>query len=86
MPIGFAWAVVTRDFAFGLGAWMLAAASPDDRDGEMAPRDRGGADPRSALVFVFCGVEHMLHPMFVPSVPLERRWGPGCKPPMSGSM
>ena len=31
----------------------------------------------AGLVFVFYGVEHMLHPMFVPGVPLGGKWGLG---------
>ena len=30
----FAWGVVTRDFTFGLGAWMLAASSPGDSEAD----------------------------------------------------
>ena len=71
----FSWAVVTRDFTFGLGAWMLAAASPDDREARW-PRVIAACRIVAGLVFVFYGVEHMLHPMFVPGVPLERLMGP----------
>jgi uncharacterized membrane protein YphA (DoxX/SURF4 family) len=71
----FAWAVVTRDFTFGLGAWMLAASWPDDR-GARWPRVIAACRVAAGLVFVFYGVEHMLHPMFVPGVPLEREMGP----------
>ena len=71
----FAWAVVTRDFTFGLGAWMLAASSPDDREARW-PRVIAACRIVAGLVFVFYGVEHMLHPMFVPGVPLDRQMGP----------
>jgi hypothetical protein len=71
----FAWAVATRDFTFGLGAWMLAASSPEDR-GAKWPRVIAACRILAGLVFVFYGAEHMLHPMFVPGVPLERQMGP----------
>ncbi len=70
----FAWAVATRDFTFGLGAWMLAASWPDDGDAEW-PRVIAACRIVAGLVFVFYGVEHMMHPMFVPGVPLDRQMG-----------
>ena len=71
----FSWAVVTRDFTFGLGGWILAASSPGDREARW-PRVIAACRIVAGLVFVFYGVEHMMHPMFVPGVPLERLMGP----------
>jgi hypothetical protein len=61
----FAWAVVLRDLAFAGGAWALA-----------------GSQGWSKLIFaarvcvapalLFFAVEHFLHPLFAPGVPLEK--------------
>lgn len=72
----FAWAVVTRDFTFGLGAWTLAAMSAGDRAGAWPARVLAACRTAAGLVFIFYGVEHLLHPGNVPGVPLERLAGP----------
>jgi uncharacterized membrane protein len=66
------WTIVARDSAFGAGAILLALAS------EARERTRGenrvaiGALYWIALVSVFFGVEHFLHPECVPAVPLAK--------------
>ena len=72
----FAWAVATRDLVFGLGAWTLAATSAPGSEGTWSHRVLAGCRTVAALVFVLFGVEHVLHPGFVPGVPLERVIGP----------
>jgi len=66
------WALMFREMSFGSGGWALAAGTMEDW------RSRG----RSALVTVgrvvigiaamFYGIEHFLHPINVPGVPLEK--------------
>ena len=72
----FAWAVATRDLVFGLGAWTLWATSARGREGTWPPRVLAACRIVAGLVFVFYGIEHVLHPGFVPGVPLERIIGP----------
>jgi uncharacterized membrane protein YphA (DoxX/SURF4 family) len=72
----FAWAVATRDLTFGLGAWMLAATWAGGREETWSPCVITACRIIAALVFIFYGVEHVLHPGFVPGVPLEASIGP----------
>jgi hypothetical protein len=71
----FAWAVAARDLTFGLGAWTLAAMSAPEGQ-RVWSRVLAGCRTVAGLVFVFYGVEHVLHPGNVPGVPLERLIGP----------
>lgn len=72
----FAWAVVTRDLTFGLGAWTLAAMWAGDREAAWPARVLAACRIVAGFVFMFYGVEHLLHPGNVPGVPLERLMGP----------
>ena len=76
----FNWALMFRELSFGGGGWILAGDA-------LARRDRQG---RSKLITVgrvvigmttiLYGVEHFLHPINVPGVPLEKlmpTWIPG---------
>ncbi len=71
----FAWAVVTRDLTFGLGAWTLAATSARWREAAWSPWVLAACRTVAGLVFIFYGVEHVLHSGNVPGVPLEREMG-----------
>jgi uncharacterized membrane protein len=77
----FGWTLLLREMAFGGGAWILAGS---------AIREQGQRQGGSKLMTVgrviigiaaiFYGVEHFLHPMNVPGVPLEKlmpAWIPG---------
>lgn len=61
----FAWAVMLRDLSFSAGAWTIS-------------RDTPGGAPATAARFVigiaafFFGIEQLLHPQFIPGVPLRR--------------
>ena len=81
----FFWALALRELAFSGGAFAFAM-SPSSTQ----PRQTSPAPPMAALVafprfFVgsaslFYGVEHLLHPAYVPGVPLEKltpEWIPG---------
>ncbi|MGD0571158.1 MAG: hypothetical protein ABSA78_22420 [Candidatus Sulfotelmatobacter sp.] len=78
----FNWALMLREMSFGAGGWVLAG-------GAMGEESRGPAG-KSKLITVgrivigiaaiFYGVEHFLHPINVPGVPLEKFmpvWIPG---------
>jgi len=63
------WAVMLRDFLFGLGAWSLALTRTDDpRARRVLPAIRLLA----AFVLLFFAAEHFLHPVNAPGVPLEQ--------------
>ena len=81
----FSWALALRELAFSGGA-LAFAMSP----GSTRPRQPSPAQPIAALAafprfFVgipslFYGVEHLLHPEYVPGVPLQKltpEWIPG---------
>jgi uncharacterized membrane protein len=65
------WALLVRELSFGAGGWVLAASAME-----------AGSGARSKLITfgriiigigaMFYGVEHFLHPINVPGVPLEK--------------
>jgi uncharacterized membrane protein len=74
------WTIVFREMSFGAGGWILAATAID------GSREHG----KNLLIIVgrilivmtgvVFGIEHFLHPLGLPGVPLERRmpmWVPG---------
>jgi len=67
----FRWAVMLRDLVFGIAAWALAGAQMQEQHPERARRLIGACRELFALVLVFYGVEHFLHPKFALGVPLE---------------
>jgi uncharacterized membrane protein YphA (DoxX/SURF4 family) len=77
----FAWTLAIREMSFAGGGWILAGN---------AMREQGRGQGKSKLITVgrvliaiaaiFYGVEHFLHPVNVPGVPLEKlmpAWIPG---------
>jgi uncharacterized membrane protein len=73
----FGWTFAIREISFAGGGWMLAGN---------AMRGQGGSKLISvgrvliAIAAIFYGVEHFLHPVNVPGVPLEKlmpEWIPG---------
>lgn len=68
----FIWAVTLRDLVFGLGAWTLAATRIRARASRpvFAERVIIGCRVLAALIFLFYGVEHLLHPEYAPGIPL----------------
>ena len=67
----FAWAVAARDFLFGVGAWALAGTVMSVRHEVVAHWLIASCRVVSAVVLGFFGVEQLLHPDFVPGIPLE---------------
>jgi len=65
-------AVALRDLVFGVGAWALAGTAMDERHGPVVRRAMAGGRVLFAVVLLFFGVEHVLHPEFAPGVPLEQ--------------
>ena len=73
------WVLFCREPSFAAGGWMLAAAAMDQRW-----RGRKTLLAIAGLIIggaaTFYGVEHFLHPINVPGVPLEKflpEWIPG---------
>src|SRR5260370_39534881 len=68
----FAWTLAARESAFSAGAILLAITSgARERTGEN--RVAIGALYLIALVSMFYGIEHFLHPECVPAVPLAKK-------------
>jgi uncharacterized membrane protein len=67
-----AWVLLFRELSFGGGAWLLAAAAMGSRhvQGRGALMTVGRV--LIGLAAVLYGVEHFLHPVNVPGVPLEK--------------
>jgi len=81
----FFWALALRQLAFSGGAFAFAMSPRSTR-----PRQPSPAQPTAARVAIprlfvgvpslFYGVEHLLHPAFVPGIPLKKltpEWIPG---------
>jgi uncharacterized membrane protein len=65
----FPWTIVVRELSFGGGGWVLAGIA------------MGGARGKHlinvgrvliAIAAIFCGVQHFLHPLGLPGVPLQK--------------
>jgi uncharacterized membrane protein len=72
------WTIVFREMSFGAGGWVLAGAALDER------RSKGALILVGRILIgitaVFFGVQHFLHPMGLPGVPLQKEmppWIPG---------
>ena len=83
----FFWALALRQLAFSGGAFAFAMSAWSNQRGrgfkqEHAGRVRTQAIPRFfvGVPSIFYGVEHLLHPTFVPGIPLNKltpEWIPG---------
>jgi uncharacterized membrane protein len=69
----FAWALLARESAFSAGAIILAITSGARKRTPAENRVAIGALYLLALVSVFYGIEHFLHPECVPAVPLAKK-------------
>lgn len=67
----FFWILACRETCFGSGALVLAAASWPAGSGPRIALARIGRTIVAAII-VFYAVEHFLHPLHVPGVPLEK--------------
>jgi uncharacterized membrane protein len=72
------WALMCREMSFGAGGWCLAASVMERSPGRSTLIAVGRIV--IGIVAIFYGVEHFLHPLNVPGVPLEKimpAWIPG---------
>jgi uncharacterized membrane protein len=67
------WTIVIREMSFGGGAWVLAGfAMGGDREGQGKGLITVGR-VLIAIAAIFFGVEHFLHPLGLPGVPLQKQ-------------
>ena len=72
--------IVFREMSFGGGAWILAAIAKDGWRGPTRTTLITVGRIVIALAAIFFGIQHFLHPLGLPGVPLEREmpaWVPG---------
>ncbi|MGO9084958.1 MAG: hypothetical protein ACLQBK_07010 [Candidatus Sulfotelmatobacter sp.] len=68
----FSWTYMLRELSFGGGGWLLAATA---MNGQHGPGRRTLVTVGRIVIgiaAIFYGVEHFLHPLNVPGVPLEK--------------
>src|SRR5664279_3575320 len=68
----FAWAVVLRDLSFAGGAWALAGLHSRTSSPQLSKLMILFGRIVIAMAAIFFAVEHFLHPMFAPGVPLPK--------------
>ena len=77
----FGWTLAIREMTFGGGGWILAgSAMREQGDGQSGSKLIIIGRVLIAIAAIFYGVEHFLHPVNVPGVPLEKlmpTWIPG---------
>jgi len=74
------WALLLREMSFGGGGWILAGDALATRDGHSTSKLITVGRIVIGVAAIFYGVEHFLHPVNVPGVPLEKlmpEWIPG---------
>jgi len=75
-----AWTVVFRESSFGGAGWILAAMAQDGWRGKARTTLITVGRIVIALAAIFFGIQHFLHPLALPGVPLQREmptWVPG---------
>jgi uncharacterized membrane protein len=65
----FGWILAIRELAFGAGGWILAASTTT---GQAKSKLLTFGRVIVAITAIFYGVEHFLHPLAVPGVPLQK--------------
>jgi uncharacterized membrane protein len=74
------WALLAREMSFGCGGWCLAASVADGWPAPVRSKLFTFGRIVIGVAAMFYGVEHFLHPVNVPGVPLEKFmpvWIPG---------
>jgi uncharacterized membrane protein len=70
------WTIVVREMSFGGGGWVLAGiAMGKDRDGQAKALIAVGR-VLIAIAAIFFGIQHFLHPLGLPGVPLPKQMPP----------
>src|ERR1051326_4578335 len=76
----FTWIIVFRESSFGSAGWLLAATEKDGWRGPARTVLLTVGRILIALAAIFFGIEHFLHPLGLPGVPLKNEmpaWVPG---------
>ncbi len=76
----FTWTIVCRESSFGGAGWLLAAVAKDGWRGKVRTTLIIVGRIAIALAAIFFGIQHFLHPLGLPGVPLQREmpaWVPG---------
>jgi uncharacterized membrane protein len=74
------WTIVFRESSFGGGGWILAAIAKDGWRGKARTTLITVGRIVIALAVIFFGIQHFLHPLGLPGVPLQKEmpaWVPG---------
>jgi uncharacterized membrane protein len=74
------WTIVFREMSFGGAGWVLAGNAKDGWRGPAKSTLITVGRMLLAIAAIFFGIEHFLHPMGLPGVPLEKQmpaWIPG---------
>jgi uncharacterized membrane protein len=74
------WTIVFREMSFGGAAWILAAIAKDGWRGKARTTLITVGRIAIALAAIFFGIQHFLHPLGLPGVPLQKEmpaWVPG---------
>jgi uncharacterized membrane protein len=68
----FTWTIVCRESSFGGAGWILAAIAKDGWRGKIRTTLITVGRIVIALALVFFGIQHFLHPLGLPGVPLKK--------------
>ena len=69
----FTWTIVCRESSFGGAGWILAAMAKDGWRGKARSTLITVGRVAIALASIFFGIQHFLHPMGLPGVPLQKQ-------------
>jgi len=67
------WTIVFREMSFGGAGWVLAGSAMGGKSGGPGKRLVSVGRVPIAITAIFFGVEHFLHPLGLPGVPLVRQ-------------
>ena len=74
------WTIVFREMSFGGAGWILAGNAPDGWRGPAKTTLKTVGRTLIAIAAIVFGIEHFLHPLGLPGVPLVKQmptWVPG---------
>ncbi len=70
------WTIVFREMSFGGGGWVLAGIAMGGDAERRGKRLISVGRVLIAIVLIFFGVQHFVHPLGLPGVPLEKQMPP----------